>query len=61
MLIEFVSPIVVGGLIGWWLDEWLGTRPWSMIALTCLGLAAGVLTIYRVAALAGRDNEKGEG
>jgi ATP synthase protein I len=46
---EFAGAVVVGGLIGWKADEWLGTRPWLMIVLLGLGVAAGFWNIYRLA------------
>jgi len=46
---EFVGAVLVGGLLGWKVDEWLGTSPWLMIVLLGLGIAAGFWNIYRVA------------
>jgi ATP synthase protein I len=46
---EFAGAVAVGGLLGWKLDEWLGTAPWLMIVLLGLGVAAGFWNIYRVA------------
>lgn len=46
---EFAGAVVVGGLLGWKADEWLGTGPWLMIVLLGLGVAAGFWNIYRVA------------
>ena len=46
---EFVGAVLVGGLIGWQADKWLGTAPWLMIVLLGLGIAAGFWNIYRVA------------
>lgn len=46
---EFVGAVLVGGLVGWKVDEWLGTKPWLMIVLLGLGIAAGFWNIYRVA------------
>lgn len=46
---EFVGAVLVGGGVGWKLDEWLGTGPWLMIVLLGLGIAAGFWNIYRVA------------
>jgi ATP synthase protein I len=46
---EFVGAVLVGGLVGWKADEWLGTKPWLMIVLLGLGIAAGFWNIYRVA------------
>jgi ATP synthase protein I len=44
---EFVAAIVVGGLIGWGLDVWLGTKPAFLIAFFLLGVAAGVVNVIR--------------
>jgi ATP synthase protein I len=46
---EFAAPIVVGALIGWRLDRWMGTKPALLIALFLLGAAAGVLNVIRAA------------
>lgn len=51
MSTEFVSAVVVGGVIGYGLDWWLGTLPWLMIAFVLLGFAAGVLNVLRAAGL----------
>ena len=44
---EFAAAIVVGGLIGWLLDYWLGTKPAFMIVFFMLGVAAGVWNVIR--------------
>jgi ATP synthase protein I len=49
VLSEFVAAIMVGALIGWRLDEWLGTGPLFLILLMGLGVAAGFWTVYRLA------------
>jgi ATP synthase protein I len=36
--------------LGWAIDHWLGTRPWGMIVLFFLGVAAGMLNVYRAVA-----------
>lgn len=46
---EFVGAVVVGGLIGWQTDEWFGTKPWLLIVMLGLGVAAGFWNVYRVA------------
>jgi ATP synthase protein I len=46
---ELVGGVVVGFLLGWLLDRWLGTSPWGMIVLLLLGFAAGVLNVMRSA------------
>jgi ATP synthase protein I len=45
--IEFVVAIGVAMGLGWALDRVLGTRPFAMIVLFFLGVAAGMLSVYR--------------
>src|ERR1700751_2918637 len=45
--IELVVAVVVAAAIGWAIDHWLGTRPWGMIVLFFMGVAAGMLNVYR--------------
>src|SRR6266851_5169794 len=45
--VEFVVAVVVATGLGWALDRWLGTRPWGTIVLFFLGVAAGMLSVYR--------------
>lgn len=47
MATELVAAIIVGGLIGWVLDRWLGTTPWLFLVFFFLGFAAGVLNLLR--------------
>ena len=44
---ELVGAIVVGGLIGYGLDRWLGTTPWLFLVFFVLGFAAGILNLLR--------------
>lgn len=56
---EFVGAVLVGGLLGWQADRWLGTGPWLLILLLGFGVAAGFYNVYRVArpkAVAGAEN-----
>ena len=45
--IELVVAVVVATAVGWAIDHWLGTRPWGMIVLFFLGVAAGMVNVYR--------------
>jgi ATP synthase protein I len=45
--IELVVAIGVATGLGWAIDRWLGTRPWGIIVLFFLGVAAGMLNVYR--------------
>jgi ATP synthase protein I len=49
---SFVLAIVLGFGGGYWLDTVLGTKPWLSFVGFFLGLAAGVLNVYRVLQLA---------
>lgn len=44
---ELVVAIVVATAIGWACDRWLGTRPWGMIVFFFLGVAAGMMNVWR--------------
>ena len=46
--VELVVAVVVGAGIGWAIDHFVGTRPWGMIAFFFLGIAAGLVNVYRV-------------
>lgn len=48
--LELVVAVVVGFFIGWAIDKWLGTRPWGMIGFFFLGIAAGMVNVYRTVA-----------
>src|SRR6516165_21421 len=45
--IELVVAIGVSTGLGWAIDRWFGTRPWGIIVLFFLGVAAGMLNVYR--------------
>ncbi len=46
---DLVAGVAVGGLIGFWLDRWLGTNPVCFILFFLLGTAAGFLNVFRTA------------
>jgi ATP synthase protein I len=46
--VELVSALAVAVAIGWFLDEWLGTRPFLLILFFLLGGAAGVANVWRL-------------
>jgi ATP synthase protein I len=47
---ELVVAVIVGVGIGWAFDRWLGTRPWGMVVFFFLGIAAGLINVYRAIA-----------
>jgi ATP synthase protein I len=58
---EFAAAIVVGGLIGWQIDVWLGTKPAFLIIFFMLGVAAGVWNVIRVTSPLSRGGAAGSG
>jgi len=44
-----IGPAVVGGIIGYFLDRWLHTKPWIMLVLGLCGVAAGLIDTLKVA------------
>ena len=51
---SFVFALVIGFGAGYWIDGLIGTRPWLTFVGFFLGLAAGVLNVYRVMQLANK-------
>jgi ATP synthase protein I len=51
---SFVLALVIGFGGGYWLDGVLGTKPWLSFVGFFVGVAAGVLNVYRVMQLANK-------
>ena len=47
MATELVASVLVGGLIGYGLDYFLGTKPWLFLVFFILGFAAGIVNLMR--------------
>ena len=46
--VEIVAALIVGVAIGYFLDQWLGTKPWFLLLFFVLGAAAGFMNVFRV-------------
>ena len=46
---ELVAAVVVGSTIGFLLDSWFDTKPLLTICFFILGVAAGILNVFRSA------------
>lgn len=46
---ELLAGLLVGGVIGWYLDAWLGTSPLMFLLFLALGAAAGTRNVFRFA------------
>jgi ATP synthase protein I len=53
---ELVAGVLVGAVVGWLLDRWLGISPWGLIVFLLLGFAAGVLNVMRGAGIVRERN-----
>lgn len=46
--LEFSSSVIGGLVLGYYLDEWLGTHPWLFLVGTFGGLGAAVLRMLQL-------------
>lgn len=46
----FISYILAGGLIGHYLDKWLGTAPWMFLIWFALGVGGAIYQAFRISA-----------
>jgi ATP synthase protein I len=49
VLSQLVGCPLGGGVVGWLMDRWFGTRPWLMLVLLFLGFAVGFWNVIRIA------------
>ena len=56
--LSFVFAIVLGFGGGFLLDGWLGTKPWLTFLGFFVGLAAGILNVYRIMQIATKPPQK---
>ncbi len=49
LAIEMAASLAVGVGLGWFLDHWLGTKPWLLIVFVFLGVGAAVRNAFRLA------------
>ncbi|MCH2546135.1 MAG: AtpZ/AtpI family protein [Alphaproteobacteria bacterium] len=54
---ELIAGVAVGGFLGYYLDEWLGTRPGLTVFGIFLGMAGGVMNIYRAVSVEAKQQE----
>ena len=59
--IQLVVSTFIGLAAGYYLDRWLGTKPWLLLLFLILGIAAGFKNVYQEAKkLQSKDNKKGD-
>ena len=63
--LNLVSATFVGLFIGWWLDKWLGTKPWLLLAFLILGIIAGfrnvITEVRKIQKADAQDTQDGKG
>ena len=52
--LELGLSVAIGVLVGWWLDQHLGTQPWLMLLWLVFGLVAGFRGVMRAVKRADR-------
>lgn len=45
---EFATSVGGGALLGFFLDRWLGTKPWLLLIGVCLGFAGGLVRLVLI-------------
>ena len=49
MAATYCMSVVVGLLVGWFLDDYFGTEPWLLLVFLILGMVAGFRSMLRAA------------
>ncbi len=55
---HLVGCTIIGGVMGYFLDDWLGTGPWLLMIMTILGIIAGFRNVLQEVARLQRREEK---
>ncbi|MBU2486991.1 MAG: AtpZ/AtpI family protein [Alphaproteobacteria bacterium] len=58
---EFIAGVVVGVILGYLFDRFLGTSPWGLIVFLLLGFCAGVLNVLRSTGAVAHPGSGGSG
>lgn len=57
--VMFPSCVIVGALIGAWIDNrWPAASPWGIVVMSLAGIAAGFINIFRMIGTIDRPNKK---
>jgi len=60
VLVDMIAGLLVGGVLGYWLDRWWGSKPYMLVAMTILGFAGGMTNAWRAIKSYAKDAEGGE-
>jgi ATP synthase protein I len=59
MGLHVVSGTVVGLAMGYYLDKWLGTKPWLLLIFLVFGIIAGFRNMFQELKKITKDDDKG--
>lgn len=57
---QLVGGPLGGAIVGWVLDQWLGTAPWLLLGLMFIGFAGGFISVMRTSARSTGNGPEGE-
>ena len=60
MGLEVGLSVIVGSLIGLYLDETFGTEPWLLLLFVIFGIIAGYRSLYRILKKMREEEKKNE-
>jgi F0F1-type ATP synthase assembly protein I len=52
--LAFGGAVIMGAAAGYGIDHWVGTSPWGFLLGFLLGLVAGMINVFRAAAVASK-------
>jgi ATP synthase protein I len=58
---QLVGGPLGGAIVGWVLDQWLGTAPWLLLGLMFIGFAGGFISVMRISARSTGSSADGQG
>ena len=58
---QLVGGPLGGAIVGWVLDQWLGTAPWILLGLMFIGFAGGFISVMRTSARSTGRGPDGQG
>ena len=58
---QLVGGPLGGAIVGWVLDQWLGTAPWILLGLMFIGFAGGFISVMRTSARSTGSRPDGQG
>ena len=61
VFVELLAGVLVGGGLGWLLDQQFGTRPWLLLVFLLLGITAGFWNVFRIARRMAADADQTNG